>query len=81
MPACMPRACLQIEGDQKHGKMSPLVRLGTKKGTEVRGWGGHSCQQLASLSLQAGRGVALLPTFQLRNCCLDHIIPHKPRAG
>lgn len=25
----------QIEGDRAHGKMSPLVRLGTKKGTET----------------------------------------------
>lgn len=25
----------QIEGDRAHGKMSPLVRLGTKRGTEV----------------------------------------------
>ena len=28
----------QIEGDRAHGKMSPLVRLGTKTGTEVRAW-------------------------------------------
>ncbi len=28
-------SALQIEGDRAHGKMSPLVRLGTKRGTEV----------------------------------------------
>lgn len=27
--------CPQIEGDRAHGKMSPLVRLGTQKATEV----------------------------------------------
>jgi 1,4-dihydroxy-2-naphthoate octaprenyltransferase len=26
----------QVEGDYAHGKMSPLVRMGTHKGTEVR---------------------------------------------
>ena len=66
VPTCLPPACPQIEGDQKHGKMSPLVRLGTKKGTEVRGWADGVGKALASLGRQAGKpagGLCLhLPT-------------------
>jgi hypothetical protein len=71
VPVCLTHACLQIEGDQKHGKMSPLVRLGTKKGTEVRGWEGvgTAASSLPEVDCkQAGRFFCL-PPF---NCCSEH---------